>query len=98
MSLANSICQEGVQLFNKYVEIVNDAKRTRSTKKMNSQEEKLKQMLKNSRAEIEKGIAIYKTLKFTDGVNSDIIRQNIETGNQNLKMIGEQEKYLENYL
>jgi hypothetical protein len=97
MNQATLIFQQGVNHYNECTEIINEAKRTRSTKKMNANETKLKQLLKDSKSNMEKAIEIYKTVKFSDNSNAFILKQNIENGKSNLKQLDDLNKYLENY-
>ena len=97
MNNATLIFQQGVNQYNECTEIINEAKRARSTKKMNANETKLKQLLKDSKSNMEKAIEIYKTVKFSDNSNAFILKQNIENGKSNLKQLDDLNKYLENY-
>ncbi|MEO5571336.1 MAG: hypothetical protein ABIT08_00805 [Bacteroidia bacterium] len=83
--------------YNECTKIINDAKRSRSTKKMNENELKLQQLLKDTRDSIEKAVAIYKTVKFTDSTNSQVLKLNLQNGINNLKELDGLEKYLEKY-
>lgn len=94
---ANGFLNEGVQQFNDCVTITNDAKKTRSTKKMNSNEAKLRQLVKDSRSNMQKAIELYGEIKFSDNSNDFVLKQNIENTKNNLKQLNDFEKYLDNY-
>lgn len=97
MNTANNFLNEAVQQFNECVSITNEAKKNRSTKRMNANETKLRQLVKDSKANIEKGLEMYKTVHFTGGGNEQILKQNISNSEMNLKQITDFEKYLDNY-
>lgn len=97
MNNATAIFQEGVNQYNECTGIINEAKSTHSTKKMDENELKLKQLLSDSRQNIEKAIDIYRSVKFVDSTNSQILELNIESGKINLNQLDVLEKYLQKY-
>ena len=64
---------------------------------MNANETKLRQLVKYSKDNIEKGLEMYKTVHFTGGGNEQVLKQNISNSEMNLKQITEFERYLNNY-
>ncbi len=97
MNKATKIFQEGVNQYNECTEIINEAKRTRSTKKMNASETRLKQLVKDSKSNMDKAIELYKSVKFTDNTNAYILESNIDNGKKNIVQLDTLNKYLENY-
>ncbi|MEP7169430.1 MAG: transglutaminase domain-containing protein [Bacteroidota bacterium] len=97
MNLATTFFQEGVTQYNQCTNIINTAKKKHSTKKLNENETKLRQLLKDCRKNITKAVELYSSIKFNDSANTRILKMNIENGKNNLKQLDQLEKYLEKY-
>ncbi|HKR06547.1 MAG TPA: transglutaminase domain-containing protein [Bacteroidia bacterium] len=97
MTDATIIFEQGINQYNQCTEIINEARKKRSTKKLNANEIKLKQLIKDSRQNISKAVEMYNTVKFVDSSNSRILKLNTENGKNNLKQLDQLEKYLEKY-
>lgn len=97
MNHAGEFTRTGVEQFNECVIITNNAKRSRSTKMMDENEEKLKQLIKDSRGNIQKSLELYRQIKFSDNSNAQVLKMSIKNCEDNLKEISEFEKYLNKY-
>ncbi|MFI5219498.1 MAG: transglutaminase domain-containing protein [Bacteroidia bacterium] len=97
MNHANEFARTGIKQYGECIKIVNDAKRSRSTKKMNTNEEKLKQLINDSRGNIQKSLDLYRQINFSDNSNAQVLKMNIKNCEDNLKEISEFEKYTEKY-
>jgi len=97
MNRATSFFEEGVKQYNECSEIINAARKKRSTQKLDDNESKLKQLIKASRQNVEKALDLYSEVKFVDSTNSQVLKLNIQNGKNNLKQIDQLEKYLDKY-
>ena len=97
MNRATDFFEKGINQYNECSEIINTARKKRNAKKLNDNEEKLKQLIKDSRENIAKAVDLYNTVKFIDSTNSQILRLNLQNGKNNLKQLEQLEKYLEKY-
>jgi exonuclease VII small subunit len=97
MNRATDFFEKGINQYNECSEIINAARKKRNVKKLNDNEEKLKQLIKDSRENIMEAVDLYSAVKFTDSTNSQILRLNLQNGKNNLKQLEQLEKYLQKY-
>lgn len=97
MNTANSFASKGVAQYNECVTITNDAKKNRSTKKMNVNEARLKQLVNYSRANLASAIELYKEINFLENANDFILKKNLENCLLNLNQLNDLQKYFETY-
>ncbi len=97
MDEANRMADAAVKAYNECVSMVNSARQGNDTRLLDDNEERLRGLLASSRVSLGEAIAVYETIRFTDSGNDAILKKNVANMHNNIRALGEMEKYLDRY-